>query len=400
MRASHVVAGTAHTFELQTHPLESPWWWASQAPAGARAFVAGLRRTMDHVAGDRIVTSSLLCKALVQRDLVQIYGLLLRAHENADDPATEAVATELQASLAQQIRRSLLSEEEYRDLVTLRPKTVPKGFAAVPTLSLADDYLPVRVITVDSSWTEIPQTGQAFRHFLDYGGRSSIKVYMRATHLDSNQIGALWRDLYGAHGADLHVTGTQRAVPLGFETMLVRSFGVLVSDGTFRDSTWPEEVIIRAFKHPESRVDMATSDFRGTLFYQYRMVRSDLLRDPESMGLRRVHDDDEQFFGFFGDVPDPGNSYSDTTTTMRANCISCHSEMFYGLSTIFSFERDPENHSVAREFLPRRGGGYDVDMPMFKSLRMWLDRTRNGSGGELNSYTGDARTKEGLTNGD
>jgi hypothetical protein len=26
---------------------------------------------------------------------------------------------------------------------------------------------------------------------------------------------------------------------------------------------------------------------------------------------------------------------------MRANCITCHSELFYGLNTIFSFERNP-----------------------------------------------------------
>lgn len=123
--------------------------------------------------------------------------------------------------------------------------------------------------------------------------------------------------------------------------MLVRTFGLLMKDGNIRDSMWPEEVIIRAFKYPCATVDLSTSDFSGTVFYQYRLAREVLAEDTRSLGLRRIGDDDEQFFGFFGDVPDLYTSYSKSTTTMRVNCIGCQAELFYGLSTIFSFERDP-----------------------------------------------------------
>jgi hypothetical protein len=372
--ASHLIPDTAHTLNLQNSPLESPWWWAVRSPEGARAFVAGLRGVLQQADDAPIEAASVLSKALLQRDLIHVYALLFRAREQVDEPALERVAAVLQGLLAEQIERVLLSEDEYRALVALRPKSVPKGFVATPAHSLSSQYLPARVLAADPSWMEIPHTGsEAFRHYMDYGGRSWIRVYVRAAHLDAEQMRVLWQKLYRAHGADLHVTGTPHEVPVRFESMLVRSFGVFASDGSFRDSTWPEEVIIRAFKYSQPQVDLTTSDFRGTLFYQYKMLRSDLLRDPGSLGLRRVHDDDEQFFGFFGDVPDPGNAYSDTTTTMRANCISCHSELFYGLATIFSFERDPDSRSPANEPMPPQGGRYDVHLAALRSLSTWLD---------------------------
>src|SRR5262249_53074098 len=89
-----------------------------------------------------------------------------------------------------------------------------------------------------------------------------------------------------------------------------------------------------------------TSDFRGTLFFKYTLWRSALLGQPASLGLKRTLDDDRQFFGFLGDAPDRQHAYTDTVTTMRSNCIACHSELYYGLSTIFSFERNPEETAV------------------------------------------------------
>src|SRR5262249_19788240 len=62
-----------------------------------------------------------------------------------------------------------------------------------------------------------------------------------------------------------------------------------------------------------------------------------LLDDPPSLGLCRVHDADGQFYGFFAEVPERNST--EHLTTMRANCISCHSEVLYGASTIFSLCR-------------------------------------------------------------
>jgi hypothetical protein len=111
---------------------------------------------------------------------------------------------------------------------------------------------------------------------------------------------------------------------------------------------WPEEVTIRRLKYATERVDYSSSDFRGTQFFQYKLSRALVRKNPASLGLRRIRDDDWQFYGFYGDVPDRGNSYSDAVTTMRGNCIACHSELFYGLNTVFSFERDPDKSAEWR----------------------------------------------------
>jgi hypothetical protein len=169
-----------------------------------------------------------------------------------------------------------------------------------------------------------------------------VKVYVRGPGLDPRSIRELWRRLYQQHGNNLHTRPTKEQFPVGLETMLVRTFGVFLTDGSYADSLWPEEVIIRWFKYTQETLDAATSDFRGTNLYQYKLSRSALIADPGSLGLRRIREDEPQFFGFFGDVPDPRNSYSNTVTTMRSNCITCHSELLYGLSTIFSFERNPD----------------------------------------------------------
>jgi hypothetical protein len=69
------------------------------------------------------------------------------------------------------------------------------------------------------------------------------------------------------------------------------------------------------------------------------------------LGLRRIRDADGEFNGFFAEVPDP--HASEHVTTMRANCISCHSELLYGASTIFSLCR----RTPAQPQLSSREGG-------------------------------------------
>lgn len=159
--------------------------------------------------------------------------------------------------------------------------------------------------------------------------------------------------------------------------MLVRTFGVFMEDGTYRDSHWPEEVLIRAFKYQNPKVDISTSDFSGTVFYQYRLAREALKSKNNFLGLVRVRDDDREFFGFFGSVPDPKNAYSATTTTMRSNCISCHAELFYGINTVFSLERDPlgesraDSNDIWRELATDE---YELRTKEFVSLSKLLNR--------------------------
>jgi hypothetical protein len=244
------------------------------------------------------------------------------------------------------LKATLLDASEYESLVAALPQTLPADFTSQQNYSLAENYLPMRVISADTSWAEISGGGTPFRHYTTYGGRSFVKVYVRAPQRSREEMIALWKRLFTQYGDKLHISSVKEDVPPGMETLLVRTFGVFQRGGAFRDSYWPEEVTLRVFKYGRAQIDTATSDFRGTMFFKYTLSRAALLEKPASLGLRRTLDDDRQFFGFLGDVPDRQHAYTDTVTTLRSNCIACHSELYYGLPTIFSFERNPENTAV------------------------------------------------------
>jgi hypothetical protein len=106
------------------------------------------------------------------------------------------------------------------------------------------------------------------------------------------------------------------------------------------------------------------------------------MTNPSSLTLKRIYDDDAEYYGFFGDVPDRINAYSDTITTMRMNCISCHSELFYGLNTIFSFERNPGlngSSNVLEDGMLIRNGENDFQLKTqdVEDLKKWLSNCKN-----------------------
>jgi hypothetical protein len=384
VRSSDVIEGSGQVIVLREAPLESVYWWPVESPDGAVEFIRVLAKTLSAELSDpRSVVilrnkASALEKALAQRDLFQIYGLVTLAGSRAPDAGTRALAVRLERLIGEAFYQVLLSKSEYLELRELLPTRVPPHFAARSSGTLVEDYLPLRAIADDTSWTEVPARGKPFRHFRDYRGRSFIRVYIRAPEDAPQEFLVQWRELFKQYGRRLHTSAVRQRPAEGLETMLVRSFGVFLISGEYMDSYWPEEVILRIFKYSDPRMDHETSDFRGTLFYQYKLSRRGALAEPASLGLVRVYDDDVRFFGFFGDVPDPSNSYSDTVTTMRVNCISCHSELFYGLSTIFSFERDPDATEDPSNALisVQADGSYRLTTKEAGSLWRWIRGAR------------------------
>jgi hypothetical protein len=350
VRGSHPIPNSAHSLQLNYMPLESPFRASLRAGKGADNFIDRLWEILSaspaaHASNSRREERNPLEKLLAQRDLYQIYTLGFRAREHVADSKRE-LADRVLFTLSRMIRTTIFTQQEYHVLLDTRPRTTPTGFTRAVTQSLMDDYLPQVITQHDPSWIKLTNRGTPFRHFVDYGARSFVTVYVRAEGAKSEHLQALRVKLFEKYGETLHRSAIKESVPKGLETVLVRTIGVILDDGTYRNSHWPEEVLVRAFKYPSAVIDLQTSDFSGTLFYQYKLAREHLAREPGSLGLVRVRDDDPQFFGFFGDVSDPHNSYSNSTSTMRHNCIACHSELFYGLSTIFSFERDPEFESL------------------------------------------------------
>jgi hypothetical protein len=366
--ARRIVHGSAENFELADSPIESPFWWATKSPEGANEFLRSLAQALSSLgecSGERIGgrPHTLLEKALNQRDLLQALELILLAQLEADDKGAREVSIRPTDLIARALRACLLSEAEYRALLALRPRRVSEQFSTDATFSLLKNYLPERVVSEDLSWLEIRSGDRPFRHYLAYGGRSFVKVYIKAPGESNEALRELWTKLYNEHGVRLHAESVVENTPAGMETMLVRTFGVFVTDGTFRDSTWPEEVTMRIFKYARPQLDMSTSDFRGTLFFRYVLSRTALLADSSSLGLVRRWDDEREFLGFMGDVPDRQHAISNVVTTMRSNCIGCHSILFYGLSTVFSFERDPQRRPSQVALQPSLAAQSVVDRP-------------------------------------
>lgn len=378
VKGAHPVPETSYNLVLRYRPLESPFRAKLRAGEGADNFVRGLAAALDdrgtHYAQPiEPNQESLVRKMLAQRDLFQVYGLLVVAREHAVE--SRELADQLLSRLALLIEGTLFRFEEFRELVASRPENPPNGFRTELRYRLSDDYFPLVALGEEPGWLDLTNRGTPFRHFTDYRARTFVRVHLRSRTMTPGQLRVLHEDLYKKYADLLHQVAVRQEVPQGLETVLVRTVGVLLRDGTFRDSTWPEEIIVRAFKYPVATLDLTTSDFSGTLLYQYKLSRERLLERPQSLGLVRVRDDESQFFGFFGDVPDPRNAYSMTTTTMRENCIGCHAELFYGLNTVFSFERDPrlERERDDNELWEELGdGAYKLRTPEFVSLTSQL----------------------------
>jgi hypothetical protein len=341
----HLVKGTGHVVMLRNSPLGSPYWAQIETTKGANAFIQGLFEMVASrcasMRGWRLSNKwTVQQKALAQRDAFQTFSLTWFAKKLADSnrqPLADQILSELSA-----LNRSLLlTPQEYTNLQRARPTRVHTPYTERLSYSLTENYLPRVAINKDPEWLELTNRGIPFRHFVHFRGRSFVKVFLRAENTPPSKLQDLHLKIFDKYGEKLHVTAVNEVPPKGMQSMLLRTFGVFLTDGTYRDSHWPEEVLVRAFKYDADTVDLSSSDFRGTFTYQYHLSREALSHRDNVIGLKRVLDDDEQFFGFHGDSPDPSNSLANTTTTMRINCIASHSELFYGINTIFSFERNP-----------------------------------------------------------
>jgi len=192
-----------------------------------------------------------------------------------------------------------------------------------------------------NTWFELPFREKASAHFKVYGGRSFIRVYIRVPGWDQQKFYAYWNELYQKHGGNLTLMSKPKPLPMETETILVRTFGTFLRDGSYVDSRFPESITMRIFKYESPKLDFDSSDFRGTELRSFTMKRKRLTEKPASLGLVEDGMNDPSFLGFFKTSPDRKNAYSDALATVRYNCIGCHSELHYGVSTVFSLSRKP-----------------------------------------------------------
>ncbi len=303
---------------------------------------------------------NLLEKALWQRDVICSLQAVLHCEElrqgSGDRQASSSARTQkrkwgsVKRALTESLTQALFSAAEFDQFRGQLPPAVSlKHFQNRCRDSLNEDYLPPVVwqsgLLGEASemheerafWHELPSDEEPALHFRAYGGRNFIRIFIMTPGMNEDQFFDYWANVTNRFGMNVTVSAGVPGLPAGTQTVLLRTFGIFLEDGLYADSGVPEEVLVRVLKYTEATLDPATSDGLGTLHYQYKLRRDRFLKDPTTLGLERILDEDGQFYGFFADVPEP--SSTEHLTTMRANCISCHSELLYGASTVFSLCR-------------------------------------------------------------
>ena len=119
----------------------------------------------------------------------------------------------------------------------------------------------------------------------------------------------------------------------------MRTAKLLSTEGEEVDICLVEEVLVRAFKSSDPIVDHDSSDFCGTIHFQYLLSRELLLGRNTGSYMRRIDDDALVFMGLTAEVPDVDTVHTASITTARLNCIACHGINPFGTNSIFSFQR-------------------------------------------------------------
>jgi hypothetical protein len=368
-------------------------FWRSSHPADGRALklfehAKLIRDIARGIVKDKSQPTDLFEKALWQRDLICSLQAVLHCREI--EPKRQAEWNRIKEALQECLDQAVFTSTEFDELQRQMADAPPTArFTSRCSFEPTEDYLPPVVwrsgLFNPSSvfWHELPSDEAPGLHFQAYGGRSFVRIFVMTPGMSATEFFTYWAKVTKQFGMNVTVSAAVASLPAGTQTVLLRTFGLFLEDGSFADSRIPEEVLVRIFKYTQATLDAQTSDGLGTLHYQYKLRRNRLLNDPATLGLDRIQDADGQFYGFFAEVPEPDSS--EHLTTMRANCISCHSELLYGASTVFTLCRrspaKPGSSSMEGGRMEKMGaGGWLIKEEALHTIQKDLvDRLKSGA---------------------
>jgi hypothetical protein len=329
--------------EFPAPPLESFWISNCRTERQAKALLQSgappaIAEACSHLARVPPGDLPLLEKALLQRDAFHALTIFVGARDAVgSDVGLQRQADAVIQPLASVVGQLRFSEEDFASLGAAYPAQVDRTrFVGTSHFDLTEDYLPDCVLRDAPGWFRLDYSMADHQHYGHYRGRSFYRMYLTAPGMSAAQFEVYWDGIAQSFGGSLNVSRSAPALPSKSETVMVRTFGLFLSDWTFVDSGIVEEVLIRSFMNATPAFHPDSSDYRGTLHYQYLMDRKQLLEDPATLGLVRIADDEPGFKGLFPRAPDALRTESECMTVSRYNCIECHSEALYGTSTVFS----------------------------------------------------------------
>lgn len=368
-------------------PMESYWLDLVSIPERADQFLGGERiaaLTAQLTQAKSWIESNppdVVVKSVLQRDLYHTFGIVLSAARSAQTPLAKERGQLLLPVLADLVRQLRLSPSEILEL-SLRVKELESEIRIEDStpVALSDERIPAYIF----GETQIGVVRMHFRldehtHFSEYRGRSWFRIYLSVPGWTPGEIEQYWDECWNGVGPRIHVSPVPRDLPAGTETTLVRTMSLFADDWSVFDSGLVEELLIRYFRREKPQYDPGSSDFRGTLHFQYLLDRHRLFSRDQVMGLRRVHDDEPSFVGIFPRTNDLTTSNVEVATQSRWNCLNCHAESVYGANTVFALGHrrlDSLEESLAANSLIIRNpttGRFQLLTEEFLALKAFVD---------------------------
>jgi hypothetical protein len=337
--------------------ISESYWLSLLAPqTNCDRLVSGCLLSEENISNITMVCSNLIDekwnfqsvfeKALFQRDVFQLYYIFMNCTNSFEMPLEKSAMDRRSNALIvlkHLLQRLRLSESEHEMLNNEFRQDIAKAmlhnhFEDKCPFDLSRNYLPLLDVLDGTNWYEMRFAASENLHFNHYGGRSFVRIFVKVP-CSQEQFYSYWDDIQKKYGDYVHTSSHVPPLLPGTQFMLVRTFAILLQDGTIADSGIPEEILVRTFKAGVRKIDSRSSDYQGTYYYAYKMSRNLLLNQPMSIGLKRRLDNQAIFYGFYQDVPDFRISHDAGLVTLRYNCIECHSLIHQGSGTVFSLEK-------------------------------------------------------------
>jgi len=348
MRANEAISKDASQLRFSGEILDSPYATISHVNGFEPTlllrspFYDENLNAVRSLSEDELNFGSVREKMLFQRDLFQIMHVVYRVFISVRDEKDINRARILLDELFVLFPKTFLTETELEDIRSRELE--PGGYSSINTWKMENNYLPDLLFGNEPRFAKIPLREDQSIHFTKHSGRSFFYVYIKVPDWSGEKVINYWREVSSQHGEEGEVENFE-VLPAGTETMLTRSAGVFLADGTYADSGVFEEVLLRIFKHAIRTLDVNTTDFWGTNYSEFVLDRTRFLKNHNDIALKEKSMDSLSYWGFWGEAYDPSPMPFPAITTMKWNCYTCHALVGYGSETILTMRlQDPSVH--------------------------------------------------------
>jgi hypothetical protein len=323
-------------------------------------------------------------RALMQRDLWAVFDWSVQQDSRSKRPRYDAEKQQLQARLAEVLRRIALSPQELEALPDNYPQAAASGAFAREYAAAHPDqpFLPLDLFDHRGPWVNIDASpelynsgGIAQEHLHAFGGRSGFLVFMRLPEGRKATLAYLqtlwnfpqpWVQFPDPRGDQVVVNPDLPSFPTGTEVALVRQMTLFDSQGNLAPAPITESVQIRVYREITTTPAryFGSGDMNeiakdsGQDFYEFKLSRA-LLFAGKAGGLRATGRDERELSTFQQQGDDEIEEFDEHPEFKKMwapalqSCLSCHSgggvRSFNSLDKLFKPNRrqqDPPDNGA------------------------------------------------------